>query len=748
MTKQTDKKMNLPLILTVYLLGIFMGALDTGIVTPARTIIQESLRVDDKLGIWMITIYTLAYAASIPVMGKLADRMGRRTVYLVSIFLFGFGSLLCGVSHSMGSFTMLLVTRAIQAIGGGGIVPIANAEFGTTFPEEKRGMALGMVGGVYGIANIFGASAGSAILDIFGVDKWEFIFYVNVPIAVFIVIAGFFALPNTKEKSDKPIDGAGICVLVIMVLSLMYGIKNIDFFNFVETITDPGVYGYLLGFVVLLPIFIFIEKKAVDPVMNLKYFTNMRIVMTLLITIISGIVLMGVIFVPQFCENALKVSSGSGGYFVIILGLCAGVGAMSSGKLTDKYGPKLVLAIGFVAAVIAALIVVFFSSVNPNKVNVFASLIFIGLGIGFTMGAPLNYMMLGEVDEREANSALATLSLVRSLGTVVAPAIMVGFIANAGAGMMDNVMGVLPNEIKVPELPYAEELMQEMKDQGVEGMPDLSEMTTVKFDMESTDSSDMDVEIPDDIIDELKSSDVTTITDSVKKMATVMFDQMSPQIQDKINNGINEGIDGVSSGINSMNSAVSKMNKARSGMQQGIDGMSQALKSQNAERDCMIAKRDQMDEVIRQMQAALDAMGGHNPELEEQIEKLTAARNGIQSGIDGISQGIDSVTKKRSNLINSRKKMGTAISGIKTGIYEATDSRNKMIALRDAVPGAFEAAKADYLDEIEAKRGDIEDVYQSSLNVGFRQIFLMTAIGSMIGLLVLGIYRIRDRKTA
>ena len=116
---EQKKKSHVALIMVVYLFGIFMGAIDTGIVTPARTVIQSHLMVDEKTGIWMITIYTLAYAASIPVMGKLADRFGRKIIYLLSIFLFGFGSLLCGLSSSFSSFTMLLIARTIQAIGGG-----------------------------------------------------------------------------------------------------------------------------------------------------------------------------------------------------------------------------------------------------------------------------------------------------------------------------------------------------------------------------------------------------------------------------------------------------------------------------------------------------------------------------------------------------------------------------------------------------------------------------------------------------
>lgn len=98
-----NKKVNFGLIMIVYLLGIFMGAIDTGIVTPARTIIQSDLMVDENTGIWMITIYTLAYAASIPIMGKLADKYGRKYIYLISIFLFGIGSLFCGLSQNLES---------------------------------------------------------------------------------------------------------------------------------------------------------------------------------------------------------------------------------------------------------------------------------------------------------------------------------------------------------------------------------------------------------------------------------------------------------------------------------------------------------------------------------------------------------------------------------------------------------------------------------------------------------------------
>ena len=277
---------------------------------------------------------------------------------------------------------MLLVARAVQAIGGGGILPIATAEFGTTFPPEKRGMALGLVGGVYGIANIFGASLGSAIISIFGQTNWQFIFYVNIPITLFIVIGGFLFLRNNKPGKTGKIDGLGIATLVVMILSLLYGLKNLDFFNFAATIGTTGVYPFLAVFVALIPVFIAVEKRAQDPVMNLGYFSNRNIVITLLISFVSGFVMMGVIFIPQFSENALKIATGSGGYLVIILGLFSGIGAPISGKLIDKFGAKVVLGFGFLMSIVGALFLVLVTAIHPSLLTVLVCLALIGTGMG------------------------------------------------------------------------------------------------------------------------------------------------------------------------------------------------------------------------------------------------------------------------------------------------------------------------------------------------------------------------------
>lgn len=650
----STQKKTYVLVAVVYLLGLFIGALDTGIVTPARTVIQADLGVDDQSGVWLITIYTLAYAAAIPVMGKLADKYGRKYIYLTSIFLFGLGSLLCGLAQDFSNFSMLLVARAIQAVGGGGIMPVATAEFGTAFPSEKRGMALGLVGGVYGIANVFGASAGSLILDIVGQSNWQFIFYVNLPICAFIVIAGLASLSNNKEKDVRPIDIWGTITLVLMILSLLYGLRNLDLFDITNSIQSTDVYPFLIVFVVFLPIFILFEKRAADPVLNLSYFKNPSIVATLLLSIITGVIMMGMIFIPQFAENALRLPSGSGGYFVIILGLFAGVGSPMSGKLIDNMGVKVVLGFGLVVSVLGSLFLGFVAVPNPSILTVTVSLVLIGLGLGFTMGTPLNYMMLEKTDQKEANSALATLSLVRSIGTAVAPAIMVAFIAQAGTTAQAAIEDSLPKTVTVPVSIEAQAVSDDldalsgsgdMYDEMMEGV-DLSMLTEPQvIDLDEMEGEG-DLELPDDVVTLMQGSDVTTIADNTKVMVDAMFDLASP--------------DAIAS--------------AQEGTQKGIDGVAEAM--------------DQLGDALDTMPAASPAYAAMQSAYE-QLETL-----------DG-----------------------------------------DMRALYDSIPQSFQTAKEDYLQIIDDNAGEIQDLFHTELNEGFKEMFLLVAACAFVGLVILTFYR-------
>ncbi|MEI6602085.1 MAG: MFS transporter [Clostridia bacterium] len=759
----------LGIIMVLYLLGIFMGAIDTGIVTPARTIIQSQLGIlDDKVGIWMITIFTLAYAASIPISGKLADRFGRKYIYVISIFLFAFGSFLCGFSRFSESFPLLLFGRVIQAIGGGGIMPIASAEFGTSFPKEKQGFALGLIGGVYGIANILGATLGSTILNIAGIENWEWLFFVNLPISIVIIVGGLIFLPlHRSELQSKKIDFLGIGLIVVMITSLLYGMKGIDFFDFVKTLQSPAVYPFLLAFLLILPIFIFVERKAEDPVLNLSYFTRKQILIILILSFMVGVCMMGMVFVPQYAENALKIAMGSGGYFVTILGFFAGFGAPFSGKLIDRFGAKRIMGLGFAICIFGSFFLALVATNYPNPFTVVTSLVIIGLGLGFVIGTALNYMMLNNTDPKESNSSLATLSLVRSIGTTIAPAIMIGFIAQAGMMVKDDLLTVLP-PVTSPRLALYDEIKKDFKvlkqnKQMAKQLKNVS-LPALKSTSMTFSTAGGGTALPQDLIDSLKSADVTNIAERTKSLASRMFDEKVPPIIKEIQAGVQTGIDKFAAGAKKLSAQMKKLNRSKqtlsykltslekkiSGMQTAIAGIGKGITGVQT----AIAGQQKGLLELQALLKKIKTMPFPVPGMPT-VAQVTAQIKGLESAIAGMESDRNTMVAKKASMVLAERGMGKgrvgiqkAITGISAALGKMSDARiridsllEKMKRLKNTIPSEFAQSEALYLEKIDGKRLVLENTFQSTMNGGFRNMYLFIGIMSILAFLTLLFYK-------
>lgn len=502
-------KNNKKILLIMFLFGILIGSLDSGIISPARTVIANSLSISQNNSVWVITIYTLIYAVSMPISGKLSDRYGKKKLFTISIFIFGLGSLLCGLSNYFDSYAMLLISRGIQALGGGGIMPIATAYIGESFPREKRGSALGLVGGVYGLSNVLGPTVGSALLNAAGSSHWGMLFLVNVPIVIIVIAISLSIKDEALVKVSKKMDIGGGTTASLLILSIMYALTNLDFHDFIKSISSTNVYPFLILFIVLLPVFIIIEKKAEDPIINLKYFTDREIALTLMLAFISGIGLMGIVFIPQFAENVLKLKTGSGGYLVTLMAVFTGVAAPLGGRLIDKFSAKFILVLGFsctaIGALILALLVVKFSSIFI----LMAGLALMGLGMGFTMGTPLNYLIQTNVSEDETASAQSTLSLVRSIGVAISPNILINFISDAAKNIQGNLMAVMPKLSMGHNAPAQSLTGKGMSPKALTG---------------------------------IQNADVTTIVDSLKKFSSSIIDTMAPGIKQSLAGKLPKGV--------------------------------------------------------------------------------------------------------------------------------------------------------------------------------------------------------------
>lgn len=412
-----------------------------GMVAPVRLVIQEQFGLDDTAGIWMVNIYTLFYAACIPVMGKLADVRGRKLVFLGCLLAFAAGSLVCGVSQGVSSFGVLLVGRLVQAVGACGVIPVANAEIGATFPQEKKGMALGIAAAVAGIANVLGAALGSLIVGLVGNEHWAALFYFAVPACVMLVVAGVRVLPNNASDNRAALDIPGSVLMVVAIVLLLLALQAIDISELAASVASPAVLIPAIGFAAFLIAFVAVEKRSTSPVFHLEYLGNRPIVVTMVVSFFVGCMTITMTLIPEVAEFVMNAPTGSGGLYVLPVGVMCMFGPPLGGKLIDKFGPKPVLMSGLSIATGGFLLLAFTCLQSANSVMLITGLAVMGLGMGFAMGAPTNYMILENTSPAESGSAIATIALVRQIGTTVAPAVLLGFVsATPGASGFFHMM--------------------------------------------------------------------------------------------------------------------------------------------------------------------------------------------------------------------------------------------------------------------------------------------------------------------
>lgn len=432
--------------LLLFSIGVFMAQLDNGIISSALTTINRSFDVSDNWGAWGITIYTLGLAISLPIVGKLSDRYGRKKLFIIEIILFGIGSSLVALSPSFGFY---LAARFIQALGGGGIFIIGNSHILSTVEPSKQAKYLGLLGAMNGVAAVLGPNVGSFLLDLTG--NWHILFLINVPIAIVLFILAFMKLKESADPSPGRLDLIGTVILSFAILSIMYGLTNIDI-DFLASFKQLNVSGFLGAGIVLFIVLVIYEsalerKENGDPILPIHLIKQPRFLMVLLIGALSGGILAGMIFIPAFTENVLGITAEKSGYWMTPLALAAGVGAGLGGVLVSKRGPVFtVIMSGLIAAIGFALFPLWIES----EWQFVVSSMIAGVGIGVILGAPLN-ILATEGLKSDKGTALASLSLLRQIGMTIAPTIYAGFIArgynNMGNLFKNDFQDVLQNNV-------------------------------------------------------------------------------------------------------------------------------------------------------------------------------------------------------------------------------------------------------------------------------------------------------------
>lgn len=412
-------------LLLVLFVGVLMGALDIAIVGPALPIIRQEFGVDDRAMSWVFALYVLFNLISVPLMAKLSDMFGRRSIYILDVALFAFGSLIVALAPMYG---VLLFGRALQGFGAGGILPVASAVIGDAFPPERRGSALGLIGAVFGIAFLFGPLLAGVMLTFL---SWHWLFIINLPIAL-AVIMGAMRIPlGTPVVQAKSFDGWGMLVLGLGVAALSYGINQLDTKNFLTSITSLNVLPYLVVALVSVPLFILVEQRASHPLINMKLLQRRQVLLVGVISAGAGLGESAIAFVPALLVATFGVSSGQASFMLLPAVLAMAVGSPTAGRMLDKYGSRLVL---FLGNVLTTLGLVSILLLNNGVMFFYLSAILAGLGLGTLLGAPLRYVMLNETVLHERAAAQGILTLNTSVGQLVGGAMVGAVAASFGGG--------------------------------------------------------------------------------------------------------------------------------------------------------------------------------------------------------------------------------------------------------------------------------------------------------------------------
>ncbi|HSO25930.1 MAG TPA: MFS transporter [Methanobacteriaceae archaeon] len=411
-------------ILILLFIGVFMGALDIGIVGPALPSMQSFFDINTRLASWIFTIYILFFMIGTPLMAKLSDMYGRRPIYILDVGLFAIGSAITAFSVS---FEMMLLGRAIQGFGAGGIFPVASAFIGDTFPPEKRGGALGIIGSVFGLSVVIGPILGGLLLK-YG---WQWLFIINLPIALLVIILSLIILPVTKRRKVSNFDWRGTVVLGILVTSLAYGLNQIETNNFLGSIVSLNVWPFLLLSIILLPVLWKIEKKANDPVIQVDLFSNKEVRLATGISIGTGLSQSAIVFIPSFAVLALSLSITDASFMLIPLVLTMTIFAPVIGLLLDRLGSKIVIVVGSFL-LIAGMIMI--SLLASNLYLFIISEVIMGMGLITILGSPLRYIMLLESPAKERASGQALININSSIGQLIGGA-FIGTVIASQAGL-------------------------------------------------------------------------------------------------------------------------------------------------------------------------------------------------------------------------------------------------------------------------------------------------------------------------
>jgi EmrB/QacA subfamily drug resistance transporter len=388
------------------MVGMFLSALDQSIVGTALPRITSELGGLDKLS-WVVTAYMLTATASTPLWGKISDLYGRKPLFQIAIITFLVGSLLAGLSANI---EQLIAFRAIQGLGGGGMMALAMATIGDVIPPRERGRYQGYFAAVFGTSSVLGPVLGGWFADGPG---WEWIFFMNIPIGLVALVVTSAALKMPHVRRNHSIDYLGAAVVVASVTSiLLYTAWAGPDHGWTSSL---GL-ALLIGGLLLAVVFVLVERRATEPIIPMRLFGNSIFSIANLFGFLIGIAMFGsMIFIPVYLQVVDGMSPTMSGLAMVPMVIGIFSTSITAGQLMSRNGRYKIFPILGAATVIVGLVML--SRLTDSTPYWFAglSMYVLGAGLGFTMQVLITVVQ-NSVDRSDMGVATSSVAFFRQMG--------------------------------------------------------------------------------------------------------------------------------------------------------------------------------------------------------------------------------------------------------------------------------------------------------------------------------------------
>jgi EmrB/QacA subfamily drug resistance transporter len=385
----------------IALIGGFMSILDSSIVNVAISTMMHVFNTTESQIQWVVTVYMLALGVVIPFSGWAGDKFGYKKLYLFALAMFTFGSVLCTFSWSVNT---LIISRIIQALGGGLLMPAMMTMVKKIVPEGNFGTAMGIVGVALLIAPALGPTIGGYLVEYVG---WKWIFTINIPIGILGFLLAFFFLPKFETIKVERLDIGGAVTVAVMLFSLLLALSKGGDWGWTSS---SVIICFTISLVTLL-LFLFFELKFKNPLLDLKVFRYRNFTFANITTVITTVGLFsGIFFIPLFLQNIKGMGALDTGLIMLPGALASGLLMPVVGKLYDRTGPKPLAVFGIISLALTTFLL-HNIEVDTSNTTIMYWMILRGISMSFA-AVSAQAASLDSVSKLEVGSATAISNII------------------------------------------------------------------------------------------------------------------------------------------------------------------------------------------------------------------------------------------------------------------------------------------------------------------------------------------------